>query len=289
MLNVGLIGSMTSVVSHARNLKNTSGIRILGKSSVGMPEGPGAASPDIPEYNRRELVEAADLLLVDRSSLLFPDLLKLAIRRNTHLFFTDFPDLTAEECADLLKLADEAQTLIRIHNPLLRAPLTGRLATFWQEPACISLQESFPVIPDKKPLLIRYLYYAVALFNARPQKIRVAGVPREENGHLFINIRFDYPTWSTFNIDLLLSAPETSILRAALPGKYLEGNNLTGKGSLNHKEITPPLQPVNEEEAFVRLFDEEGWYRHSDLPAYNTTLSMLNDLLRKIELYTPWG
>lgn len=289
MLNVGLIGSMASIVSYARNLKNYKGVRIIGKSSVGAIEGSEAKSLVIPEFNRRELVETADLLIVERSSLLFPDLLRLAIRRNKHLYFSDFPDITLEECTDLLKLADEAETLVKIRNPLLGDPLTHWIAANWQEPACITLYETLPAIPDKKQLLIRYLYYAFTLFNAQPQKIRVSGVPQEGDGHYFMNFRLDYPTWSTFSIDLRFAAPAAQMVRAALPGKFLEGNALSGKALLNQHEITLPPPAVKEEETFAALFEENGWYRHSDLPAYCSTLSMLNELLRKLELYTPWN
>lgn len=288
MLKVGMIGSVASMLTHTRSLKNNREVGIIGKSSVGLIGDEESRVLSFPEYNRRELVDAADLLLVDRSSLLLPDLLKLAVRQNKHLYITDFPEITPEQCADLLKLADEAQTVVKIKNPLLCEPVTGYIASHWQEPASLHIFESLPDLPHRNNLLLRYLYYSLSLFNSLPQKMRISGIPQEGDGNFFINIRLDYPSYSTFNIDLLFQAPASRQVRAAFPGTFIDGNGFSGKALLNHREINA-MPPADKGAAdFTALIGQPDRYRHSDLEKFSTALNLLHELLRKIELYTPW-
>lgn len=288
MLNVGIIGSVGSIATHARNLKNIKGIRIIGKSSVGMMDLPEGKSLSIPEFNRRDLVDAADLLVVDQSSLLGIDLLRMAIKKNRHLYITDFPDLTFEQGAELLKFSEEAKTVVKIRNPLLEEPLTGWIANNIQEPAYVSLLESFPELPGKRELLIRYLYYAMALFKSAPLKIRVTGVNQPASGFLFFNMRLEYPSNSTMNLEILHQNSPIRTVRAALPGKFLDGNCLTGKAHLNMLEINVMPTADKEPASLITLAESGNFFLQSDLSTYCAALSTLNEVLRKIELYTNW-
>ncbi|HNZ70113.1 MAG: hypothetical protein QM301_09360 [Bacteroidota bacterium] len=288
MLNIGLIGSVGSISNHVRNLKGVKGIRIIGKSSVGMMEQHEGASLTIPECNRRELVDAAGLLVVDRSSLLDYDLLKSAVKNSSHLYFTDFPDLSPDQCAELLKIAGEAQTVIKIKNPLLVEPLTGWVAANFQEPAYLSLFETLPAIPEKRELLTRHLYYALALFGTFPQKIRVTAIHQPPEESFFFNLRFDYPSSSIYNLEVAVRNDASRTLRAVMPGKFLEGNCISGRAHLNNREITLSSSAEKELASFVSLAGNEDFFLQSDMNAYCSTLSILREVLLKIKSYTSW-
>ncbi len=288
MLNIGLIGSVGSIATHVRDLKNIKGIRIVGKSSVGMMEQPEGKLLTIPEFNRRDLLDAADLLIVDRSSLLGFDLLKTAVKNNRHLYITDFPELTLEQCAELLKFSEEARTVVKIRNPLLEEAVTGWIAMNAQEPAYVSLFESLPGIPEKREVLTRYLYYAMALFKSTPLKIRVTGIHQPASGFLFYNMRLEYPSNSTINLEILNQENTARTVRAAFPGKFLEGNCLTGKAHLNMQEINILSGAAKEPASFISLAETGNFFLHSDLGTYYAMLSTLHEVLRKIELYTNW-
>ena len=84
MLKVGLIGNAGTMKSHVRSLKNVKGVQIIGKSSVGLMDQAENRDLSFPEYTRNDLIDAAEVLVVDNSSLLLPDLLKTAIKNNKH-------------------------------------------------------------------------------------------------------------------------------------------------------------------------------------------------------------
>jgi hypothetical protein len=288
MLRIGLVGNMGTMISHIQQLKNNKGVQIIGKSSVGMMEEPEARFLSIPEYSRKELVEAADILTVDKSQLLLPDLIRTAVKNNKHLFITDFPDISPENCMELLKLADEARTVVHIRNQLNSELLTLWLSQNWQEPACINLFESMPDLPDKRIFLTKNLLYAFSLFKSFPQKIRVSGIHHPDPDFYFINIRLDYPTFSTFTLELLIQPDGSRNLRAALPGKYLAGDFSSHKALLNQHEIwlQTPLQ--NDITGFLQNWDKENFYQSANLSLYCSTLYLLRDVWKKIELFTPW-
>jgi len=288
MLKVGLIGSVGSMISCLQQLKNIKGIQVIGKSSVGMMEEPEGKFLSISEYNRKELVEAADILIVDKSQLLLPDLMKSAIRNGKHLYITDFPDITVESCAELLKLADEAKTVVHIKNHLRYETLTGWLAQNWQGPAYISLFESMPALPDKRTFLIKYLLYAYSLFNSFPQKIRVSCIHQSDPDFHFFNIRLDYPTYSTFNLELLIQPSSNRNMRVAMPGKFLEGDFTSNKAVLNQHEF--PVHPLQKNiiPDFLLNYGKDDFYQTSNLDQFHSTLLILKDVLKKIELFTPW-
>jgi hypothetical protein len=288
MLKIGLIGSVGAMTSHIQQLKSNAGVQIIGKSSVGMMEGTEARFLSIPEYNRKELIEAADVLIIDKSQLLLPDLIKTAVKNNKHLFITDFPDISPENCSELLKLSDEARTVVYIRNQLNGESLTNWLSQNWQEPACISLFESMATLPDKRTFLTKNLLYAFSLFKSFPQKIRVSGINHPETDFYFINIRLDYPTFSTFNLELLIQPNGSRNLRAALPGKYLSGDFASHKAQLNQHEMVLHTPVQNEINNFLLNWGNDDFYMNSNLGLYCSMLFFLRDVLKKIELFTPW-
>lgn len=288
MLKVGLIGNAGSMVSHVRSLKNLRGVQIIGKSSVGLMDQADTRDLSFPEYTRHSLVDEAEALVVDNSSMLLPDLLKIAIKSNKHLFITDLPALSPEQCYELVKLADEARTVVLIRNSLLCEPLTYWIAENWQEPAYLSFSESLPELPDKKEYLLRLLFYAFSLFRTTPQKIRVSGIHKADTPSVFINLRFDYSTYSILNLELIVRQNGNRTLKAVMPGKYMEGNAVTGKCTLNQKETNLPLPEDKFISEFVSSVGSENFYQLSNLADYHSALLTLEQVLRKIELYTPW-
>ncbi len=278
---------MSSLAAHARKLSTLPGIRMTGKSSVGIME-TESKSLSVPEFSRRDLVEACDMLVVDQSALLTPELLKHAVRTNKHLYFSDFPDFGDEGAAGLLKLAGEAGTAIYIQNPLADEPLTGWLCKNRREPLYVNLFESAAPEVDRRSLLLRYLFYAVGLFDAPPRKIRVSGTHHPGRGYRFLNLRLDYDTASTLNLELLVSPKAERSLRAALPGDYLTADLPAGKAWLNHHEMTP-LPPATDSLGNFLIPADNGDFSHrSNLGAYKSALDTLEEVLQKSEIFTPW-
>lgn len=288
MIKVGLIGNLSSIVQQIGQLKNVKDVRVIGKSSVGMMEELHGKYLTIPEFNRKELIEASDFLMVEKSRLLLPDLLKLSIKNNKHLYITDFPDLQPEQCAELIKLADEAKTMVHIADQSLSESFQHWVEVNWKEPAYISIFEAQPELPEKIPYLTRYIFLALSLYKAMPQKIRVSGIHQPETGFYFINIRLDFPSFSAFNLELLIQPHESHNIRLVLPGQFLTGDFTSHKAYLDAKEISLPAPRQHTVAELLTHYETEDFHAYSNLSVYHSTLLTLREVLRKIELFTPW-
>lgn len=288
MLKVGIIGSVSSIASHLQVFKNAKDIRVIGKSSVGMMEQSDGKYLSIPEFSRRDLVEASDLLVIDDSRLLHPDLLKSAVKSSRHLYFADYPLLSTEACHEMVKLSSEAQTMVYVRNPFLDKPLTSWIAQYRKEPLYLSMFESMSELPDKREFLTRYLFFAMAVFNAIPQKIRVSGIRQNETGFFFANVRLDYATYSSFNLELLIQPKATSTLKAAMPGKFLTGDLISGKAEMNQREFSPGPAAPDSLLSFLESAVSGNFHNRHNLHTYHAALLTLQDVMGKIELYTPW-
>jgi hypothetical protein len=288
MLKIGLIGNLGSIVTHIGQLKNIKDIQLIGKSSVGMMEEPQGKYLSIPECNRKELVEKADFLIVENSNLLFPDLIKVAIKDNKHLYITDLPEISPEQCLELLKLAEEAKTMVHICNYPGSESFTNWLNENWKEPAYLSLFESLPALPDKLLYLTKYLLFALSLFKSAPQKIRVSGIHQPDSAFYFINVRLDFPSYSTFNLEMLVQSIGSRNIKIVLPGKFLTSDFTSTKAILNQKEITLPPSRFNPVVELLHKYGTHNFFAESNLNMYYSTLLTLRDVLRKIELFTPW-
>jgi hypothetical protein len=288
MIKIGLIGNLGSIVTHIGQLKNVKNIQLVGKSSVGMMEEPQGKYLTLPEFNRTELVKSSDFLIVENSNLLLPDLIKTAIKSNKHLYITDYPLISPEQCMELLKLADEAKTMVHICNYPGSESFTNWLNENWKEPAYLNLFETLPTLPDKLTYLTKYLLFALSLFKSPPQKIRVSGIHQPDSDYYFINVRLDFPSYSTFNLEILIQPNTSRNIKIAMPGKFLSCDLTSAKATLNQKEISLPSSRVNPVVELLHKHGTDNFISESNLNLYYITLLALRDVLRKIELFTPW-
>jgi hypothetical protein len=289
MLKVGLIGSVSSIALDLHKVQSLSGIRVIGKSSVGMIEQADDMFLSVPECNRKELVEASDIIVVDHTTLMYPDLLVFAIKNNKHLFINDFPDISPEETLELFKLSEEAKTAVYIRNPFMDEPITEWLYENRREPSYISYFDTEVEFPEKKSFLLKYLFYAAILFDTQPQKIRVSGIHLPASSFNFVNIRLDYSSNSTFNLELLIQPHVEKTFKAAIPGKFLYGDFITGNALLNNRNLSLGKNAKNSLVNFLKSVGSDSFYRLTNLNTYISTLQTLHNLLGKIKMYTTWN
>jgi hypothetical protein len=289
MLKVGLIGRVSSIGLHLHEVQRLSGMQIIGKSSVGMIGQAEEKFLAVPELNRKELVETSDIIVVDHTPLIYPDLMVFAIKNNKHLFINDFPDLSPEEVLDLFKLAEEAKTTVFIRNPLMDEPISGWLYKNNREPSYVSFFDAEVDLPEKKSFLLKYLFYAAVFFDSQPQKIRVSGIHHPDSPQCFINIRLDYSSNSTFNLELLIQPHEEKTIKAAFPGKFLSGDLVTGNAFLNNRSLSLEKNTKGSLGFFLSSSGTDSFYQLTNLNTYISTLLTLNSLLGKIRMYTSWN
>ena len=288
MLKIGIVGNLNAMVHLMQLLKNIRGIQVIGKSSVGVMDQPDAKAVSIPEYNRHELFDIADILIIENAQILQFDLIKAAVKNNKHLYFIDPPDLAPEACQELLKLSEEARTAVYVRNPLMTESLTFWISQNLVEPVYLGFFESVPELVDRKALLVKYLLYAQMLFGNTPQKIRAGGIHQTGSAFGFVHLRFDYSNSSTLSLEFLQNTKATRTVKVAMPGKYLEGNCLTGKAFMNLSDFQTGLAVEDSIAHFLRGAGTDVFSPESNLGSYYSSLLTFVEVVKKMELYTPW-
>jgi hypothetical protein len=167
-------------------------------------------------------------------------------------------------------------------------PLTYWISKNLYEPVYLGFFESVPEMADKKYLLIKYLLFAQMLFGNTPQKIRAGGVHQTGSASGFIHLRFDYSNSSTLSLEFLLNSKITRTVKAAMPGKYLEGNCLTGKAFMNLADFQTGLAVEDSIAHFLKGAGTDTFITETNLGSYYSALLTFGEVVKKMELYTPW-
>jgi len=288
MLKIGIVGNLSAMVHLMQLLKNIRGIQVIGKSSVGVIDQSDVKAVSIPEYTRHELFDIADILIIENAQILQTDLIKTAVKNNKHLYFIDPPDLTPEYCRELLKLSEEARTAVYVRSTLMTESLTFWVSKNLIEPVYLGFFESVPELVDRKALLIKYLLYAQMLFGNTPRKIRVGGIYQTGYPSGFIHLRFDYSNSSILSLEFLQNSKITRTVKAAMPGHYLEGNCITGKGFMNLTDFQTGLAVEDSIAHFLKGAGTDNYIPESNLGSYYSALLTFSEVAKKMELYTPW-
>lgn len=168
MLNLGLIGDIQLLEPFTKKAQELREIHITGKSSVGTQ--PGNFRVSMPEFNRIELIERSDALLINRFSLLPFQILCDMVKKSKHFFATSYPNLNADECNHLTKLATEAQTIIQIANPFYYFPAVQWLSANIKQPSLIEVSY-FKNEPLEANLLIQLLLMLKDAAGVSPRKV----------------------------------------------------------------------------------------------------------------------
>lgn len=170
MLNLGLIGDIQQLEPFSKKAQELREIHITGKSSVGTQ--PGNFRVSVPEFNRIELIERSDALLINRFSLLPFQMLCDMVKKSKHFFATSYPNLSADECSHLAKLATEAQTIIQIANPFYYFPAVQWLSSNIKQPSLIEVS-CFKDEQQETDLLLQLMLMLKDAAGLNPRKANV--------------------------------------------------------------------------------------------------------------------
>src|SRR5690606_17569178 len=122
MLNVGLIGNTENLEPFVKSFRENKNINVIGKASIGSNAKINSFHFSIPEFNRVELIERAEVIIMDNSSLLPFNILTEIVKKSKHIFLTDYVNLTIDECSQIVKLANESGSVVQISNPFFFTP-----------------------------------------------------------------------------------------------------------------------------------------------------------------------
>ena len=276
MLNIGLIGDIKLLEPYTKKIHDHSNIHISGKSSVGTNTNTGSFRFSIPEFNRVELIERSDALMINRFSLLPFHLLCNIVKKSKHIFATEYPAISIEECRELAKLATEAQTVVQVNNPLYFLPAIQWLNTNLKKPAYIDISYFKTNFEEADPLLT-LLFMLKDITGTEPKRINAISFRKTANEFEFNNTRLEFGDASTVNINFGKSHTEEFKIRAWAAGQVVSFNMKTKNYSFN--SAAPDLAPFKGLNEFDKFVDSSA-NKSQNLSSINDYLSVLQTLER---------
>lgn len=285
MLNIGLIGDIKLLEPYVKKIHDHSDIHISGKSSVGTNAYTENFRYSIPEFNRVELIERSDALMINRFSLLPFQLLCSVVKKSKHIFAIEYPAISIDECGELAKLAEEAQTVFQVNNPLFFFPAVQWLNQNLKKPTYIDISYFKTEFEDKEPLL-PLLFMLKDITGTAPKKINAISFKSASSEYNFNNARLEFSDVSTVNINFGKANYNEFKIRAWSAGQIMTFNMQTKKFSVN--DASPDLtgfKGINEFDAFLKSTLKKTPNR-SGINEYMSVLQTIERIRAKLEQYS---
>lgn len=199
MLNIGLIGNTEVLEPVVRKFMENKKINVIGKSSVGTSTQLDSFHFSIPEYNKVEVIERADALVIDNSSLMPFKLLADIVRKSKHVFLAGYINLTIDECSQLVKLANESGSVIQVSNPYYFTPAIQWLSNAVSSPVFLDIVD-FTKINVRENLLYPIIMMLIDITGISPKKVGAVTFNSNPNKSDFTNVRLEFGDASVVNI-----------------------------------------------------------------------------------------
>ncbi|WP_320111798.1 hypothetical protein [Draconibacterium orientale] len=199
MLNVGLIGNTKILEPFVLEIKKNAQINIIGKASVGSSEELTGFHYSIPEFNRVELIERADLIIMDNSTPMPFKFMRDIVKKSKHIFCAEYPDLTIDECTELNKLINESRSVVQVTNPYFFSPAIQWANKNIKTPAFIDYSNFENDVTEKKSLY-PMLLMLLKITGISPKKIGAVTFPGYNNSK-FTNVRLEFGDASVVNLN----------------------------------------------------------------------------------------
>ncbi|MCD6354405.1 MAG: hypothetical protein J7L95_02545 [Prolixibacteraceae bacterium] len=251
MQNIGLIGKTEILKPYTKQILKNQNFNIVGKASVGSSDQLNSFHFSIPELNKIEVIERADIILIDNSNLHPFDLLCDIVKKSKHIFATQYLNLTVDECVQLLKLTDESKTVIQFVNPYFFTPAVHWLNSNLAKPTFLDISNFSPDMESKGllPMLLMFL----GITGLSPKKISAVSFSSSQPESKFNNVRLEFGDASVVNLNYgdIDSLHEFKI-RAYSPGQFVTLNFTNETYNFNNKPIDlSPFSEVNEFDSFI--------------------------------------
>jgi hypothetical protein len=247
MLNIGLIGDIKKLDTYIANIRKNSNLHISGKSSIGTRTHKDDYLISIPEFNRIELIERSDVLLINYFSLLPFNLVQKIIKKGKHIFTADYPEFDLKDCSDLVKLVEEAGISFQVFNPFFNFPAIQWLKDNIKAPAFFDISY-FKNDNDSNKTLIELLMMAERLTRLSPKKIEALSFRSDSDQTDFNNLRLDYSSSTVINLNFGKKKSDEFVVKA-----YASGNNAfldLNSNTFLYNSAVPNLTPYNSKDEF---------------------------------------
>jgi len=199
MLNIGLIGNTEILEPFVKRLRENKNINVIGKASVGSHSQLNSFHFSIPEFNRVELIERSDVIIMDNSSLLPFKVLTEIVKKSKHVFTAGYLNLTIDECTQIVKLANESGSVIQVSNPYFFTPAIQWLNNNISSPVYLDVLD-FTDSNNHDNLLYPIILMLLEITSISPKKVGAVTFNSNPNKSDFTNVRLEFGDASVVNI-----------------------------------------------------------------------------------------
>ena len=222
MLNLGAIGNTINLEPHVKRIQKHPKINVIGKSSVGINTQLNSFHYSIPEFNRIELIERSDILIIDNSSTFPFQIIGDIIRKSKHIFLTEYIPLSLHDTQQLIKLVNEAGTVIQVHNPYYYNPVIQWMNKNFMVPGYIDVSFLDSMQSENPEILFQLMTMMIGITGITPRKIDAVSYGINQNKGSFRNIRLEFNNASVYNINFGKSFQQNEFTMKA----YSAGQNI---------------------------------------------------------------
>ncbi len=285
MLNVGIIGNTEILEPFVTNIKKNPEINVIGKASVGRSAQLDGFHFSIPEINRIELIERADIILMDNSTPLPFKLMRDIIKKSKHIFCAEYPELSIDECTELNKLINESQSVVQVTNPYHFSPAIQWAGKNISTPAFIDYS-NFEREADDCKSLYPMLLMLIGITGISPKKVGAVTFPGYNNSK-FTNVRLEFSDASVVNLNFgCLESLNEFKVRIYTDNQFAtfnfsKNNFLCDNQPINLSEYTA----VDELKVFVDIIQKKA-KKVSCLEDYLIAMHVANKINKKIAQFS---
>lgn len=206
----------------------------------------------IPEFNRIELIERSDVLLINQFSLLPFHMIREMVKKAKHIFAAEFPHFSPEEFEQLAKLAHEAGTIVQFTNPYYYLPAVQWLEKNLHQPSFITVS-CFKNSPGERDPLIPLLLMLDEITVTDLKKSNALSFNAHPEGSVFNNLRLEFGDATVASLNFGIQAkPDEFRIEAISTGQVISldfsGNRFT---SNDHPIDLSPHEGINEFDVFL--------------------------------------
>ena len=284
MINVGLIGNTAQLEPHALKIKENSHVNIIGKASVGRNTQLNSFHYSIPEFNKVELIERADVVLMDNSTPYPFKLMQEMIRKSKHIFCTEHPVLSIDECNELNKLSNESGSVIQVTNPYYFTPAIQWMNANIQTPAFIEYSNFEEGTASES--LYTMLLMLLGITGISPKKIGAVTFPGYNNSK-FSNVRLEFNDGSVISLNFgKLESLNDFKIRIYADNQFATFNFTQKTFSCDNKPVDlKNYGKINEFRYFVETIEKKV-EKTSSLEDYLIAMSLVQKINKKLAQFS---
>ncbi len=282
MLNVGIIGNTEILEPHVKSFQKNKNINVIGKSSVGTSTQMNGFHFSIPEFNKVELIERADIIIIDNSSSIPFDMFQNIIKKSKHIFVVEYLNITIDECAELVKLTAESGSVVQVINPIYYTPAIQWLNKNISMPLFLDISRFTSETTFKKTLfpLLLMLKDITGISSKKAGAITFELADKEIS---YTNIRIEFNDASVVNINLetQLSVDKFNI-RGFSKNQFVTFNFneeifLSNNSTINFSDDFT----VNEYDVFIESIQNQS-QKSNNLEDYYSAIQLVDVIEKKI-------